>query len=100
MLDLQTIQQAAEAGKEGTKIFPNIGIFGLIITNIGLITRELIRAKKYKKNGIPIPGMGTECLKHRDKLVKLETEQENTDEDIKEIKTDVKEVLKILSSRN
>ena len=54
----------------------------------------LVSTVRGKKNGHEKPGAATECLKHRDELTVLKTEQVNTKEDIKEIKVDVKELLR------
>ena len=54
----------------------------------------LVSTMRGKKNGHEKPGAATECLKHRDELTVLKTEQVNTKENIKEIKLDVKELLR------
>jgi hypothetical protein len=91
-------QVAQEVAKQSSYI--NIAIpTALVSSTLALLGREGIaaivnRRQKKNGNGKDKPGMGAECLKHRDELTALKTEQANTKEDIIEIKLDVKELLR------
>jgi len=102
IIDLQAAGEAVQASRPGLSIFLDATLAGFVITNIGLVAREVIRTRKSKKNGgnaSTKPGFENECLKHRDKINILETKQKNTEGDITEIKNDVKELLRRTPSR-
>lgn len=97
---MEIMQVVTEAAKGSSKVVLDAPMIGLIITNGVLIWRDYMRTRKAKKNGNgPMPGKAEECLKHRDELTTLKTEQKNTKEDIAEIKGDVKELLKRVPSK-
>lgn len=79
MFDLQT---AAEGAKTGIGIWLDAGIVTLIVTNVGLIGKELIRNRK--KNGTPKPGDGASCKDHAEKLAKLGTRVEGWEKQMDE----------------
>lgn len=92
-------QAATEAAKQGSSI--TVAIPTAFVTSaVTIIGRELVAAfmgRRRARNGggaDPKPGMGEECLEHRDRLTELGTKQENTDKVLDEVKADVKELLR------
>jgi len=96
MIDTQTAAQAAQRGSSG--IWLDAGVITLIITNITLIGRDLIRTRK--RNGSMTPGKSPDCLEHRDKLTRLEEWKVGVQGDIAEIKNDVKTLLQRIPERD
>ena len=87
MLDAQS---AAEVARQGTSgVWLDAGLITLIVTNVGLISRDLIRTRR---NGTK-PGTAPSCIEHGKKLAVVESKQTGYDSDIKEIKDDIKELL-------
>ena len=83
-------QVATEAAKGTSHVFLDGGMIMLIVTNLGLIGRDLIKTRKAKKNGgNSQPGKADICLKRGETLVKLETKQETTDKAIDEMKGNI-----------
>jgi hypothetical protein len=81
------LQAAVEATKDTSRIVLDAPMIGLIVTNGVLIVRDVLRTRKAKKNGNgKQPGDGDTCKTHGDAIVRLETEQKNTDKAIAEIR--------------
>ncbi|MBE3040271.1 MAG: hypothetical protein IMZ62_15855 [Chloroflexi bacterium] len=85
----QAAQTASASGITGTFVLDG----ALLIAGLKLVELGINKVKSMSGNGTK-PGTGEECLKHRDKLMELETKQNDMKEDIVEVKVDVKELLR------
>lgn len=91
-------QVAAEAAKSGTI---NIAIPTAVVTSIltGLAVKvpDMLARMRGKPrtngNGGPKPGMGDECLKHRDALVAHGTKLDNLDQTLARYENYFKDIL-------
>jgi len=72
----------------GLSVYIDYATIGLIITNIGLIARAV---RNNRKNG-PKPGEDRICQERGEKIAIIETKQTRFEEDIKEIKGDLKAI--------
>ena len=95
MIDTQTAAQAAQRGSSG--IWLDAGVITLIITNITLIGRDIIKSRR---NGQMRPGLSPKCIEHGEKLAVVESKQSGYDNDIKEIKEDIKTLLQRIPERD
>mgnify|MGYP001191664752 CR=1 FL=1 len=88
-------QVATEAAKSSSTITGQFVLDGaLLIAGLKTVEAVISKVRARGGNGKEKPGTGTECLKHRDDLIALKTEHANTKEDITEMKSDVKELLR------
>lgn len=92
-------QSAAEAFMQGRGVWIDITVISLIVTNLGSIGAFIVMIKKQKKNGGPRPGHADECLSHRDRMMRIETEHVGVTQDLTEIKGDVKLLLQRIPAR-
>ena len=73
--------------KPGLSLFLDAGVIGLIMTNIGLI----LRRRNPGNNGKP--GAAKICQQRGEKIAVLETKQRRFEQDITEIKGDIKKIM-------
>jgi hypothetical protein len=85
----QAAQTASSSGITGTFVLDG----ALLIAGLKAVEFGISKVRSRNGNGTK-PGTSEECLKHRDELTALKTEQANTKEDIAEVKFDVKELLR------
>ncbi len=94
------IQAAAETVKSSSFLFLDGVAILAIISSLSLAAANYFKWKKDKKNGNgQKPGLAPECLRHRDALTRMYSELENEEEDIKEMKGDIKELLRRIPPR-
>jgi hypothetical protein len=101
--------EASEAARgTSTIIFDGAAVMALISV-AGLAVREYFKSRQFKKNGDRRknndpnnlkPGTAPICIEQGKEIVRLKVEQGNIDEIIKEMKTDIKELLKRIPSRD
>lgn len=101
---MSILQAAQEAAKSSSRIFLDGSAITAVIAAGGLAAREYFKSRRSKRNGNgngkgPRPGMAPECLKHRDELMRIDTEQKNAKEDIVEMKGDIKELLRRIPAK-
>jgi hypothetical protein len=89
----EVAQAAVEAAKSSTITGQFVLDGALLIAGLKVAEAGIAKFKSRNGNGTK-PGTSAECLKHRDELTALKTEQANTKEDIAEVKLDVKELLR------
>lgn len=95
---MNLMQTAAEAARGTSGVWLDASMIVLIVTNVGLLGRDYLRARK--RNGSMTPGKSPDCLEHRDKLTRLEEWRDGADGDLKEIKGDIKTLLQRIPPRD
>lgn len=70
----------------GFSLFVDYATIGLIVTNMGLIIRAIRNGKRNHSR----PGTGEICQKRGEKIAVLQTKQTRFEDDIREIKDDIK----------
>ena len=88
-------QIATEAARSASSFSGQFILDGaLLITALKAIEFGISKYKSRNGSTRESPGMGMECLKHRDELMTIKAEQIATKEDIFDIKADIKELLR------
>lgn len=95
---MELMQAVQEVAKQGSYI--NVAIPTAFASSaLTIIGREIAAAiigRRQRRNGGNAgskPGHAPECRKHAEELIRIDTEQKNTKDDIKEMKADIKELL-------
>lgn len=100
------LQAAAETAKSTSSIVLDGAAIMALISVAGLAMREYFKSKHSKKNDNPSPsnnlkpGTAPICIEQGKEIVRLKVEQGNLDEIIKEMKGDIKELLKRIPPRD
>jgi len=94
MIDAQTVQAAADATKTGLNLALDGATIGLIVTNVFM----LLKLRKPVSNG-QRPGFTPKCIEHGEKIIKIETRQDNYDKDVAEIKESINAIREAVGNK-
>ena len=99
MIDFQAVQEAAKmaTASGGSKLLEG-GIGGAVAVAFLRVAEAAIQKWRPRKNGNSKdkPGTATECIEQGNRLTALETDQKTTNGLLKEVRDDVKDILRRL----
>ncbi len=80
----------------GISVFLDAGLIALVVSNVGIIGREILRSIHTKKNGngknYPSPGKSDVCIQHHTDIAVLKSELSNIKETVQNTDNTVREI--------